>query len=338
VLNFVYYPVSGIMWCWHKVFGFVLGESSGISWLLSIVFLVFTLRALLLKPAIAQVRSMTRMQEFQPQIQALQKKHANDKQRLATEMQKLQSENGVNPIMGCLPMLIQIPVFIGLNHVLRMFAVGKTQNYWFGASDVHSYVNSKILGVNLDNAVVGFGAVNNYHGFNTSVLPVAIPLMIVASIATHMTARHSVARQALNPNVAANPQSGMQAAMMQKLSLYIFPLGVLIFGLWLPVGLLIYWFSNNLWTLGQQHFVYRRIDQEKAVEKEKAIEKRNSLAPKPGAKPVAQPKKTSTTGVSTGTSATPKAPAAKTTPAAKATTQPKKTSQPNKAKQGKTNN
>ena len=119
MLNFIYYPVSAIMWFWHKAFGYVFGEASGIAWALSVVFLVFTLRALLYKPFVHQVRSMRKMQEFAPEMQKLKAKYGNDKQKLAAEMQKLQSQQGVNPLGGCLPVLVQVPVFIGLFHVLR---------------------------------------------------------------------------------------------------------------------------------------------------------------------------------------------------------------------------
>ena len=71
MLNFIYYPVSAIMWFWHKAFGYLFGESSGIAWALAVVFLVFTLRALLYKPFVHQVRSMRKMQEFAPEMQKL---------------------------------------------------------------------------------------------------------------------------------------------------------------------------------------------------------------------------------------------------------------------------
>ena len=107
MLNFIYYPVSAILWVWHKVFGAIpfLGPDSGITWALSVVFLVFTLRAVLYKPFVKQVRTTRQMQELQPQIKALQKKYSGDRQRQAIEMQKLQKEHGFNPIMGCLPVL-----------------------------------------------------------------------------------------------------------------------------------------------------------------------------------------------------------------------------------------
>ena len=110
--------------------------------------------------------------------------------------------------------------------------------------------------------------------------------MIVASILTHLTARHSVARQ--NPESADTPQT----AIMNKLTLYVFPLGVLLFGFFFPIGLLIYWLANNRWTLIQQRLVYKRIDAEEEEKKTEAIEKRSNLAPKPGAKPDQAKKRT----------------------------------------------
>src|SRR5690349_22765860 len=109
------------MWVWYKIFGFLLGPSNFFAWALAVMFLVFTLRAILYKPFVRQIRTTRQMQEMQPQIKALQKKYGKDRQRFAMEMQKLQREHGVNPVLGCLPMLAQIPVFIGLYHVLMSF-------------------------------------------------------------------------------------------------------------------------------------------------------------------------------------------------------------------------
>ncbi|MFJ9782207.1 membrane protein insertase YidC [Amycolatopsis sp. NPDC101161] len=289
MLDFIYYPVSFILWCWHKVFGFVFGEATAISWILGIIFLTFTVRGIMFKPFVNQVRSMKKMQDFAPEMKKLQKKYANDRQRQAAEMQKLQKEHGVNPLGSCLPMLLQIPVFIGLNWVLRAFTIQpkgggpKTENYFFNQHDVESYVNAKLFGVNIGeaihNGVTAIGG-SGASGWHWNVLPVALPLMIVASIATHLTARHSVARQ----NAAsATPQT----AIMNKLTMYVFPLGVLVFGALFPLGLLFYWLANNGWTLMQQRLVYTKIDKEEAARKAEAAEKRASLGPKPGQKPTA---------------------------------------------------
>jgi YidC/Oxa1 family membrane protein insertase len=106
--------------------------------------------------------------------------------------------------------------------------------------------------------------------------------MIAAGVFTHITARHSVARQVASGQGMDNPQT----AIMQKLMLYVFPIGVVVGAPFLPLAILIYWVSNNLWTLGQQYVVYRRIDAENAEKKEQAVVTRQALAPRPGQKPV----------------------------------------------------
>ena len=152
MLDFIYYPVSAIMWFWHRL-RLRVGEASGIAWALSVVFLVFTLRAILFKPFVGQVRSMRKMQEFQPEIKKLRKKYGNDRQKLAEEMQKLQKEHGVNPLGGCLPCCVQVPVFIGLFHVLRGSAPGKTENYIFDARASQSFSDASLFGAKLGASV-----------------------------------------------------------------------------------------------------------------------------------------------------------------------------------------
>jgi YidC/Oxa1 family membrane protein insertase len=290
VLNFIYYPVSFILWVWHKAFSSVIGDggwAGGIAWALSVVFLVFTLRALLYKPFVGQVRSMRKMQEFQPELQKVRKKYANDKQKQAAEMQRLQKEHGVNPVAGCLPVLVQVPVFIGLFHVLREFnpvlanGAPRTENYFFGADGVASFNSASLFGAKLGSWVTQGEAVLNAAGTSIpNMIIVMAPLMIAAGIFTHITARHSVARQ-----TAAQGES-QQTAIMNKLMLYVFPIGVVVGAPFLPLAILLYWVSNNLWTLGQQYVVYRRIDAEQAEKKEQAVVTRQALAPRPGQKPV----------------------------------------------------
>src|ERR1700733_76134 len=151
------------MWLWYKLFSAVpgLGPTSFFTWTLSVMFLVFTLRAILYKPFVRQIRTTRQMQELQPQIKALQKKYGKDRQRMALEMQKLQREHGFNPILGCLPMLAQIPVFLGLYHVLRSFnrttgGFGQPQmsvmqnrltgNYMFNPVDVGHFLDANLWG------------------------------------------------------------------------------------------------------------------------------------------------------------------------------------------------
>ena len=299
-LDFVYYPVSGIMWLWYRLFGLILGPTNFFAWGLAVMFLVFSLRALLYKPFVRQIRTTRQMQELQPQIKALQKKYGKDRQRMALEMQKLQREHGFNPILGCLPMLAQIPVFIGLYHVLRSFnrttgGFGQphltvaenraTGNYVFSPTDVGHFLDANLFGAPIGAFMTQHSGLDAFTIFSRpAVIAVAAPLMVLAGIATYFNSRASVARQ--SPEAAANPQT----AMMNKLALYVFPLGVVVGGPFLPIAIIIYWVSNNIWTFGQQHYVFGRIELEEEAKKEEALARRSANAPAPGAKP-AKPKK-----------------------------------------------
>ena len=301
-LDIFYYPVSWIMWVWYKLFAAVLGPSNFFAWALSVMFLVFTLRALLYKPFVRQIRTTRQMQELQPQIKALQKKYGKDRQRMAVEMQKLQREHGFNPILGCLPMLAQIPVFLGLYHVLRSFnrttggfgqphlSVAEnrmTGNYFFSPADVGHFLDANLFGAPIGAFMTQRTGLDAFTVFSRpAVIAVGAPVMIMAGIATYFNSRASVARQ--SPEAAANPQT----AMMNKLALYVFPLGVVLGGPFLPIAIILYWFSNNIWTFGQQHYVFGMIEKEDEAKKQEAIARRAANAPAPGAKPKRNPKAT----------------------------------------------
>lgn len=294
-LDFVYYPVSWIMLLWYKLFALLLGPSNFFAWALAVMFLVFTLRALLYKPFVRQIRTTRQMQELQPQIKALQKKYGKDRQRMALEMQKLQREHGFNPILGCLPMLAQIPVFLGLYHVLRSFnrttgGIGQQQmsvvqnrltgNYAFTPADVGHFLDANLFGAPIGASMTQRGGLDAFIDFSRpAVIAVGVPVMILAGIATYFNSRASIARQSVE--AAANPQT----AMMNKLALYVFPLGVVVGGPFLPLAIILYWFSNNIWTFGQQHYVFGMIEKEEEAKKQEAIQRRAANAPAPGAKP-----------------------------------------------------
>jgi YidC/Oxa1 family membrane protein insertase len=301
-LDIFYYPVSWIMWAWYKLFGALLGPSNFFAWALSVMFLVFTLRAILYKPFVRQIRTTRQMQELQPQIKALQKKYGKDRQRMALEMQKLQREHGFNPILGCLPMLAQIPVFLGLYHVLRSFnrttggfgqphmSVAQnraTGNYVFTPADVGHFLDANLWGAPIGAFMTQHAGLDAFTHFSRpAVIAVGAPVMILAGIATYFNSRASVARQ--SPEAAANPQT----AMMNKLALYVFPLGVVVGGPFLPLAIILYWFANNIWTFGQQHYVFGMIEKEDEAKRQEAVQRRAANAPAPGAKPKRNPKTT----------------------------------------------
>ena len=113
-------------------------------------------------------------------------------------------------------------------------------------------------------------------------IAVGVPIMILAGVATYFNSRASVARQ--SPEAAANPQT----AMMNKLALYVFPLGVVVGGPFLPLAIIMYWLANNIWTFGQQHYVFGKIEKEEEAKKQEALERRAAMRRRPGAKPKAK--------------------------------------------------
>lgn len=309
MLNFIYYPISAILWFWHKAVSLVLNPDSGISWVLAIVLLTFTIRALLVRPTVNQMRSMRRMQEFQPLMQEIRKKYANDQQKMMEETRKVQKEMGVNPIAGCLPMFVQIPVFIGLFHVLRSFnrtgtGTGQlglsveqnreTANYIFNATDVQSFLDARLFGVPLS-AYISMPD-SMYNAFQpvdftrTNIIMVAAPLILIIVIATHMNARLSVERQKSRiasgkQKPAANDQMQMQTDMMNKMMLWFMPLTILFTGALWHIGLLFYMVSNNVWTFFQQRAVFAKMDAEEEAEIAAKKEAKRASAPKPGQRP-----------------------------------------------------
>ena len=130
MLNFLYTAVSWVLLRWHDLFTLIgFSDSSGWGWTLSIIFLVITARVLLFRLFIKQVHYTRNMQKMQPKIQKLREKYKDDRAALNREMMALQQEEGFNPLSGCLPMFLQIPVFIGLYHVLRHIAAAASPSY-----------------------------------------------------------------------------------------------------------------------------------------------------------------------------------------------------------------
>lgn len=268
------YPVSAVLWFWHTVFGALLSPDSGVAWVLAIVFLVFTIRALLIKPAISQLRAARRVQKLAPQMTKIRDKYKNDKQRMAKEIQKLHADAGTSPFGGCLPMLLQLPVFLSLYWVLRDFTPDAESNHAFDRDGVISFLNADLFGAKLGNWINQPAAALAEFGTDRAhMIAVGVPLMVLASLATYLSMRMSLRRQ-------ENPQ----AATVSKLLMYLAPAGMLVSGLFFPVpiGVLLYFLATNVWTFGQQHFLTSRIDREEA---QAEAAKPKVAAPRPGQKP-----------------------------------------------------
>ncbi|WP_369140198.1 membrane protein insertase YidC [Modestobacter versicolor] len=284
----MYTAIAWVMKQWHSLFSTFLDPAGGITWALSIVFLVVTIRILLFRLFVKQVKSQRAMQEIQPEIQKLRKQYGADKQGFSQAMMALQKERGVNPLAGCLPLLPQIPVFLSLFHVLRRLAPGKDGLYSWDDALTDQAAKADLFGApisssfNMDGAKAD--AILALPGVTTtSIRIVAFALIVIMCATTFFTQKQIMKR--------SGPVEG-QAAMVQKLLLYGMPISLFVSGFFFPVGVLLYWFTNNLWTLGQQFYILKKLPPpgspaalaKAAVDKPQVDPK--TLAPKPGAKPV----------------------------------------------------
>lgn len=318
MLNFIYWPISAILWFWHKVFSFVLDPDLGITWVLAIVFLTFTIKAIMFKPTQNQLRSSRKMQEMQPKMAEIRTKYKNDQQKMMEETRKIQKEMGVNPVLGCLPMLVQIPVFLGLFHVLRSFnrtgeGVGQlgmsieqnrtTPNYIFGVEEVQSFIDARFFGVPLSSYISMpqdmYQAFQPVDFTRTDIIMVAAPLAIIIAVATHFNARMSIDRQ--KARLASGKQAAptgdnadmmaMQMGMMNKMMLWVMPATILFTGFLWHIGLLFYMMSNNVWTFFQQRVLFAQMDREEEAEEEARRALQRTTAPAPGARAGAKKKR-----------------------------------------------
>jgi YidC/Oxa1 family membrane protein insertase len=174
-----------------------------------------------------------------------------------------------------------------------------TGNYVFTPADVGHFLDANLWGAPIGAFMTQRTGLDAFTHFSRpALIAVGTPVMILAGIATYFNSRASVARQ--SPEAAANPQT----AMMNKLALYVFPLGVVVGGPFLPLAIILYWFSNNIWTFAQQHYVFGMIEKEDEAKRQEAIQRRAANAPAPGAKPKRNPKATPPSGNGSSTSGT----------------------------------
>src|SRR3954470_19609613 len=125
----LYYAISAILVAWHAFFGLFMDPNGGAAWVLSIIGLTLVIRALLIPLFVKQIKSSRNMQLIQPKVKELQKKYGHDRERLAHETMKLYKESGTNPFASCLPILIQMPIFLALFRLLDHHANGEAKGF-----------------------------------------------------------------------------------------------------------------------------------------------------------------------------------------------------------------
>ena len=287
MFDWLYTAISWVMARWHDVFSTFLDPAGGITWALSIAFLVITLRIILFPLFVKQIKSQRAMQELQPEIQKLRKQYGTDRQSLSQAMMTLQKERGVNPLAGCLPILPQIPIFFALFHVLRRLAPDKQGLYSWSDELTQQAAEADLFGAPISSQFFMTGdklELLDLPGVTEGGIRAVAGVLIVIMCATTFFTQKQIMKR-------SGPVEG-QAAVMQKFLLYVMPASLFVSGFFFPIGVLLYWMTNNLWTLGQQYFVLRKMPPPgspaalaKAAAEKPAIDPK-TLAPKPGQKPV----------------------------------------------------
>jgi YidC/Oxa1 family membrane protein insertase len=246
-------PVSWVLVQFFTLFTAIgFSETSGWTWVMSIVGLVIVMRILLIPLFVKQIKAQRNLQIIQPQMKAIQKKYAGDRERQSQEMMKLYKETGTNPLASCLPILLQAPIFFALFRVLQ-YGIAQEQQIGVFLWDQYQYLipiahDASIFGVPLYATFLNAGEVasDGFTPANARVL--AFILIILMSGTTFLTQRQLIVKNTAPDNPMVR---------QQKILLYVFPLVFAIGGVNFPIGVLIYWFTTNLWSMGQQFYVIR---------------------------------------------------------------------------------
>jgi YidC/Oxa1 family membrane protein insertase len=192
-------------------------DDVGVSWGVAIILLTFVTRIVILPLSLKQIRSMRSLQAHQPEIKKIQEKYKDDRQRMQREMMDFYRENKINPFASCVPLLLQLPVFLALFYLLRS---DEFQQEIHAAGSDPSFLGIPAL----DEKATG------------AALIVLIALYFVTMVGS--------------TSIMAASAEGSQRLMMYALPVVFTP-----FIISFPAGLIVYWITTNLWTMGQQWVV-----------------------------------------------------------------------------------
>ncbi|GAA4835023.1 membrane protein insertase YidC [Luteimicrobium xylanilyticum] len=255
ILGPIEWAVAWIMYACHWVLTHVgFSEGPSFAWVLSIVGLVIVIRIILIPLFFRQIRASRGMQMMQPELQAIQKKYKGksdpaSREALSRETMALYRKHGTNPFASCLPILLQSPIFFALFRVLNHLpdiADGKRGAIGpINASVAHDVETSQIFGAQLSDVF------KSAEGTNAKV---AAAILIIAMCATTFFTQ----RQLTMKNM---PKAALQGPMAQtqKLMLWGYPVVFAISGINFPIGVLVYWTTTNLWSMGQQFYTIKRM-------------------------------------------------------------------------------
>ena len=281
--------VETILVFWHWVFTSLgLPADAGLTWVLSIIGLVIVVRSALIPLFVRQIKSQRKMMEIAPELRKVQEKYRGKKDQLSREAMSretmaLYKKHGTTPVSSCLPLLVQMPILLGMFYTL---------------SDVKRHAEWGVGGVGLLNAdltkqfydaqlfdvaplhtnmieAIGLG-----QTATVIILVILVVLMIASQFITQL--------QIISKNLSPEAKTG-QAYQMQRIMLYVLPLAFIFSGVFFPLGVVLYWFTSNIWTMVQQFLVIRNLPtpgseaakarEERLARKGKAVDAQGRIVP-----------------------------------------------------------
>lgn len=254
ILDWLKDGVSWVLVQWHGLFSIFLDPNSGWTWTFAIVGLVVTIRVLLIPLFVKQIKSQRNLQLIQPQMKEIQKKYAGDREKQSAEMMKLYKETGTNPLASCLPIILQAPIFFALFSVLNGVSQYSPTDPNYVAPGVFAWSQYTHLVPSMHDAqIFGVPLYGTFMHADATPNPTATHILCIVLIILMTATTFITQRQLIVKNSA--PDNPM--VKQQKILLYVFPLMFMISGINFPIGVLIYWFTTNIWSMGQQFWVIR---------------------------------------------------------------------------------
>lgn len=246
------WAVELVLAVWHQVFTWMgMNADSGLTWVLSILGLVVVVRSALIPLTVRQIRSQRRMLDLAPEMKKIQEKYKGKKDQysreaMSRETMALYRKHGTNPFSSCLPLLLQMPVFFSLFYVLRGAADGNTGIGFMTRELTDSFNAASVFGAPLKMTFTQGWEQGNW--VVVTLLGTIVILMIASQFFTQL--------QIMSKNVSDETKASPMYRQ-QRIMLYIIPFAFLFSGVAFPLALNIYWFTSNLWTMGQQYIVIR---------------------------------------------------------------------------------
>lgn len=267
--------VAWIMVRFHDLLTWAgLDAASGAAWALSIVGLVIVMRILLIPLFFKQIKASRGMQLVQPEMQALQKKYKGktdpaSREAMSREMMELYRKHGTNPFASCLPILLQSPIFFALFRVL--YELPRLAEGTYSRADSIGPMTAELAAQAEQATIWGAPLSGTFMqaGDNWHIRIVTVILIIAMSVTTFTTQRQLTMKN-MPPAALTGPM-----AQQQKILLYVLPLVFAFSGVNFPIGVLIYWTTTNLWSMGQQFYTIRRMPAP-GSEAEKALKARQA--------------------------------------------------------------